>query len=358
MPKSFFQKFIVCFLAGLLSAMAIVRIGWRFLYPWIPNRPMLFISLIILIAALVYPIVWNRKKEPQAGGAERIYSFWIGVIRYSVALNLIMVGMQKWFYLQFNTPIAKLDLPFSSFSSEDLVWAFFGHSHGFVLVIGSLQIIGSLFLLYNRTRLFGTVLLIPVMLNILLIDLFYGFYFGERFNAFVLLVALVYLLLLDYEKLVTVFFARKNAYPAMVFKSKWLKNGVRLSACCIPLAMIWINPNPYRHPWFSGKYHVDHFSVNDHPLTAGLCTDSVLTVIYFDQGNECVFEYNSQERRLFGTYRYDQSNNKMTIVWHYPKNMHDTLQTTLSVAKPESDLVLSGKMGNEIVQASLRKVNP
>src|SRR5882757_9754330 len=125
MPRSFLQKFIVCFLAGLTTSHTVVRIGWRFLNGYIPDRPMLAIGLLIIITGLVYPFVWSRKKDPVRN--ERIYSFWIGLIRYSIALDLIMVGLQKWFYLQFNTPIAKLDLPFSSFSPEDLTWAFFGY---------------------------------------------------------------------------------------------------------------------------------------------------------------------------------------------------------------------------------------
>ncbi|HMH24870.1 MAG TPA: hypothetical protein VK563_24010 [Puia sp.] len=354
MPRTLFQKFLVCFLAGLVIAITVVRIGWRFLYHLIPGRPMLAIGVLILLTGMVYPFVWNRKKDPVA--AEKIFSCWIGVMRYGIALELIMVGMQKWFSLQFNTPMAKLDLPFSSFSSEELVWAFFGYSRGFVMVIGSLQVGGSLLLLFNRTRLFGTVILIPVMLNIFLMDLFYHFYPGEWFSALVVLAALIYLLLLDYKKLAALFFGGNGSFSATVFRSQLLKNAVRFSAVLIPLAMIGVNPTPYKLDWFSGKYAVEQVSVNGHPLGVRSCTDSVLSIIYFDQNNECVFECNGVDRRLFGTYLYEKDKNKLTVIWHYPRTMQDTLWATIPPPKPGAGLILTGRMRGESLRAVLRKV--
>lgn len=346
------QKITVCLLAGLITAHTAVRIGGRFLYPWIPARAMLGVGGLIL-AAIVLAFAGNRKNAG-ALHAEKVFSFWIGLLRYSIALDLIMVGLQKWFNLQFTAPIAKLDLPFSSFGSEDLAWAFFGHSHGFVFVIGGLQILGSVFLLYNRTRLLGTVLLIPILFNIVLMDLFYRFNPGESASAFILLSGLTWLLLLDYQKLVVLFLPRKGSYPNLAVNGKLGRNMIRLSALAIPLAMIAIDPRPYLHSWFSGKYIVRHLLVNGRPRVDTYCADSTLTRVYFDQGNECVFEFNSVDRRLFGTYTLNSRQDQISVIWHYPKTIHDTLRATLS-GRGTENLVLSGTMAGNDCQGVLQK---
>jgi len=91
--------------------------------------------------------------------------------------------------LQFFTPLAKLDMPFNSFTPEDLTWAYFGHSRVFVCIIGSFQILGSFLLLFSRTRLLDVFVLLPVMLNIVLLNACYHMEWGESIQAMELTIA-------------------------------------------------------------------------------------------------------------------------------------------------------------------------
>jgi len=61
-------------------------------------------------------------------------------------------------------------------SGLDLMWAFFSYSPTFSNIIACFQIIGGLLLLFNRTKLIAVYILFPILLNILLIDIFYAGY--------------------------------------------------------------------------------------------------------------------------------------------------------------------------------------
>jgi hypothetical protein len=127
------KRLLTCLLAGLVCGFCFFRIGRRFLIDWLPFPVILFIAAAILLTAIVFGVYRSAA----------ILAFWQGAIRYGIAMDLSMIGFQKLFHLQFSTHLGALDLPFSSFSPEDLTWAFFGQSRTFVCIIGVIQILGS-----------------------------------------------------------------------------------------------------------------------------------------------------------------------------------------------------------------------
>jgi hypothetical protein len=137
------KKVITCIIAGLVGSFCFFRIGKRFLVDWLNFRAVFFIAVIILSSAIVYAIYWAVRKNRANSNSSDILAFWQGVIRYSITLDLTLIGFQKLFRLQFSTPLGRLDLPFSSFTPEELTWAYFGHSRVFVCIIGGFQILGS-----------------------------------------------------------------------------------------------------------------------------------------------------------------------------------------------------------------------
>ena len=221
------KKLITCVIAGLVGSSCFFRIGKRFLVDWLPFRVDLIIAVVILLTALIYAVWWTAQMRGPDNRSSAILAFWQGVIRYGIALDLSMIGFQKLFRLQFSTPIGALDLPFSSFSPEDLTWAFFGQSRTFVCIIGGLQILGSFLLVFSRTQLTGIFILLPVVLNIVLLNACYHFEWGESIQALILLTALLYLLLSEYPRLVEFFFRAKTRPPPAPVRSRLLKNGIR-----------------------------------------------------------------------------------------------------------------------------------
>ena len=264
-----------------------------------------------------------------------------------------MIGWQKLFHLQFYTPLGILDQPFSSFSGEALTWAYFGHSYAFTCVVGLLQIAGSYLLLFKRTSLFGCFILFPVLLNIVCIDFFYGLEAGELGHAIILLIGILYLLLQNYNRLAEFFFKAKNNLVAVHFKNRFIANMIRLLVVLIPLLLIFSYSSRDKNPQLTGKYTVTNIFINQKPVIVTSCEDSILTTVYFDKGNDIVFEFNSQQRELIGSYQFNKQDNHLSAAWRYPSNQ-PMFEGTLIMTK-QNQIRLLGKIGQNSLQAVLLK---
>jgi len=353
--KTFQQKFIVCFLAGALGAYAIFEVNRKIFSEWIPviNN----ICLLFFLSSIAFVFVWHYKEKRQQINSSSVLAFCQGVIRYMIAIDLSMFAWRKIFLLQFDAPQALLDKPFSSLTGEQATIAYFAYSYPFALCVAALQLGGSFLLLFKKTRLLGVFILMPVVANIILIDIFYDIEVGVLFMAMALMLGLIYLLLCDYDKLVELFFPAKSNLPSFNFRNSLLKNFIRFSAVLIPMviaALLYDFPN--RHPDLTGKFKVGGLVINRNNIDLSSCKDSVLTLVYFDDNNDMVFEYNGQNHWQVGHFNFDKSSRALKTVWRYPKNQHDTLFASLSKIDPSNKMTLAGTMGKDTLLVDLVKV--
>lgn len=112
---------------------------------------------------------------------------WLEVIELAVtwiaAMGMFIYGVAK--VAQFNGA-ADIDTPVSELSGQSLMWAFYGYSLSFALIIGAIEITGGALLLFKKTRVLGGLLLTTVLTNIILQDIFY------QVNAGALRAAVIY----------------------------------------------------------------------------------------------------------------------------------------------------------------------
>ena len=351
--RSLAQKLLLCLLAGLVAGAGFLRIGNRFLAAFLPLPVVLGFAVFILVSSLVFAFVWQRREQQHKIDPSKTFAFWIGLMRYCIAFDLSMFGFQKFFHLQFITPLGMLDEPFSSFSGEWLTWSYFGHSYAFVCVIGFLQIAGSLLLVFNRTRLLGLMVILPVLLNIVLIDIFYGLAPGVLAHAIFMLAAAIYLLLLDYERLTALYLHVQNEETNAPISNTKLKTILSISILFLPLLLIAVNESPNKNPGLKGKYTVAELSINGKPIKPSACQDSVLTVVYFDLANDCVFEFNGVKKRMYGTYSLDESNDSLEVTWHYPLTSKDKFTGRLENIGNGPGIV--GMIGKDSMSVKLKK---
>lgn len=99
-------------------------------------------------------------------------------------------------------PLGVLDQPFSSFSGENLVWAFFKYSYPFTVCIALLQIITAALLVFSKTRLFGLILAVPALVFITSLDFFYHMLIGVLIHGIILLIGVFYFLSQDFNRLI------------------------------------------------------------------------------------------------------------------------------------------------------------
>ena len=347
-------KLLLCSLAGLVAGATLLRVGRWVIGPWVPYAGLLTGAVLVLVGAISYGIYWQREPVGRPADGPTL-AFWQGLLRYAVAFDLSLFGWQKLFNLQFFVPLGMLDLPFRSFSGEDLTWAYFGHSYPYRFTIGALQIGGALLLLFHRTRLLGVFTLLPVLVNILLIDYFYQMPVGVFWQALVHLTGLLYLLGLDYERLVTFFLRAPNHLPRLAIRRPLVRTLLRLSVVYGPLLLLSGHEFPDTYPQLTGKYAVCNVQLNGQLLTARSCQDSVLTTVYLDIGHDCVFEFNDPKRRLFGNYTYEARRRQLRVVWRRPTPRPDTLTATLTPTPTSGSLRATGHLGEQAVRFTLVK---
>lgn len=80
--------------------------------------------------------------------------------------------------------------------------------------------------------------------------------------------------------------------------------------------LIAIHGKVDKYPNLTGKYEVKQLSVNRQLLHQDPCADSILTVVYFDIKDGCVFQFNKPEKRWKGTFSKDS--NHLKIKWFSP----------------------------------------
>lgn len=352
----FHQKLLLSLTAGIVMGMTLLRIGLRMGREYgFPPTLAAIPAAILILTSLVYPFLWQRKERrlgPSAAAVVVPRIFWQGLLRYGIALDLAMFGFQKLFRLQFVVPMAMQDQPGSRLTGEELTWTYFGHSYAFACAIGLFQIVGSVLLLYRRTKLIGVFTLLPVMVNICLLNIFYGFEAGEVVHAVVLLLGLLYLLFEEYPRLAAFFLARP-APSVLSFRGRGLQNIVRLSVLFLPVVLISSFHFPGKDPVLGGRYAVSRIWINEVDILPGDCSDSVMERVYFDRGGQCTVFYHGGEKMRLGNFVYDPNSSLVRVSWYYPAGSNDTLTARVRVFP--GGIGLDGRMGNWPIRMQLAR---
>ncbi len=107
-----------------------------------------------------------------------------------VAFSMFAYGFGKW--VQFNDGLS-VPKKVSELTGQELMWAFYGYSKPFVLILGFLEILGAVLLFFKRTRVFACLFLTVILINVILQDIFYDVLKGALIAAiyYQILIALI-----------------------------------------------------------------------------------------------------------------------------------------------------------------------
>jgi hypothetical protein len=100
------------------------------------------------------------------------YSGLLDWLRYFCAFMLYMYGISKLLHLQFNMQSELAHRAVGSLNGYQLTWYYFGISRAYACILGLTQVAGATLLLFRKTTLMGALAMLPVMVNILLINMF------------------------------------------------------------------------------------------------------------------------------------------------------------------------------------------
>lgn len=108
-----------------------------------------------------------------------------------VSASMFIYGAFK--YAQFDH-LGYSDRLVGDLTNMQLMWAFYGRTISFPLIIGAFEIIGAGLLFFRRTRLFGCFLLSSILINIIIQDIIYDVLAGALVSAIIYQLIIFYIL--------------------------------------------------------------------------------------------------------------------------------------------------------------------
>lgn len=109
------------------------------------------------------------------------------IVRWLVAAIVILYGFAKVTGAQFLVPDSELDRPMGEATGFWLTWYYLGYSPAYKLVIALAEIGGGVLLTTRRYAVLGALVLAPLLLNVVLTDVFFGVGIGPTIIAGLLL---------------------------------------------------------------------------------------------------------------------------------------------------------------------------
>lgn len=240
---------------------------------------LIFISAVIAIA-------WFYSDRQKKNEMQLVYGLQL-IIRYYLALQLLNYGFNKIFKWQFYLPEPNTLFTSVGETHRDLLyWTSMGSSYTYTFFSGLIEVLAASLLLFRRTKLFGALIAIGIMVNVLMINI--GFDISVKlYSAFLILLCCI-LIAPDAKRLFRFFFtneaiAKNNYVPSFVngkFKTLYrsLKTLVLLlffsDTLFIYFASGNFNDDKAVRPPLHGAYEVSVF-VLDGDTLAPLQTDQL-----------------------------------------------------------------------------------
>lgn len=366
---SWFFKFCECLLTAI-AVLNLLMIPLELLPPsfWMAygqyySYMLMGIVGVAVVGSLVYSWIWQRREKTADVNSGLHHAWMQGIIRYWLAFSIATYGFAKILKTQLQSPTYRLDMPMGDVSGFGLTWYYFGYSYTLAVIIALFQIGGSILLLYRRTTLLGVMILLPVMVNIVLINLFYEIATGAFFNSVIFTLSLVFLLLLDIDKLKAAFWDLVDHLPPVTLGRNWVKHGLRVIPIAAAFAMIEsFLLNDKSDKLLKGTWKVESLIRNGQvvPATAWLTDTLAWNRLYFAQGNSCAFSPNPYRYKpaesFRGEYVFDSTKNTLQIVFYRDKDkIKDTLRATVAQRTPKA-MKLHGIIWKDTLDMQLAKL--
>jgi len=300
--------------------------------------------LLMIILSFLFSIIIlliNRKQK----NYRQLYLFAIVVARYYVALTMLSYGFAKIFNGQFPANgYTRLDEKVGDMSPMGLVWTFMGASRTYTFISGLLEFTGGALLLFRKTKTFGALFAMTVMVNVTLLN----FLYDVPVKIFSLHIVLLCVFILSYDwKILYNFFVRhrteKLDYNKLRVKRKWMQVSLQVIKLLLIIGIFYMNITglwgtlkPTVVP-MEGAYTVKKFILSSDTASAAIHKDSITwSKMYLEYKDWVSIRYNS-DTTLWKNIEIDTVSKTFTL-----KNTDSTQYALLHYKLQNDTLLLSG----------------
>jgi hypothetical protein len=175
----------------LIISLAGVLPGFQMASPLITSdsASMYLLLLILLVLALLLSLIFTRLRKWELE-REKVLPLFNKIFAYYLSLQLLKYGFDKIFKGQFYLPEPNtLYTPFGELSKDILFWSAIGTSYLYSFFIGFMEVTAAVCLMFRKTRVFGLMMAVPLLLHVFLINL--GFDISVKlYSAFLLILGI------------------------------------------------------------------------------------------------------------------------------------------------------------------------
>ncbi|MEI3802857.1 MULTISPECIES: hypothetical protein [unclassified Chitinophaga] len=186
--------------------------------------------------SVITSIIWGIADRKRKNYDKAKYCLMV-VLRYTLAISMLTYGMAKIIKIQFPYPqLFQLDQRLGDTSPMGLAWTYMGYSGGYNLFTGVAEFLAGFFLFFRRTQLFGALLCLGIMANVVAMNFFYDIPV-KIFSAHLLLIAGV-IVLPDLQRLITFFFSDKTVPAASSWHPRYSLKQQRITYLTIKIIVV------------------------------------------------------------------------------------------------------------------------
>ena len=265
--------------------------------------------------------------------------------RFVASFLILFYGFAKLNGSQFTILTSELDKPMGQVSGFWLTWYYFGYSPVYGNFIALVQILGGILLMFRKTTLLGSCILLPLITNIILVDIFYRIDLGALLVALIIEAALIIILRFHKAELLEIFWSKQNSLfppePSAKFKV-YGKYALRALMIVIPaIFTYWVANYNNRLPTpIDGAWEMVETSPHNNESTG-----NAPAAIFFERNRAylCVF------KRRDGSYEWhhfeiDSDKRRLTIWEQWLQKGAQIFDGTYEMSG--NQLRLNGKFAN------------
>jgi len=154
-----------------------------------------------------------REESPLAKSTVS-YPKYLEWLRYLSAFLLFTYGSSKLLGRQFTLPAEIALRPVGSLNGYQLAWFYYSYSHIYAVILGLIQVAGGALLLFRKTALLGAALMLPVITNIVMINLFFSIAWGALCTSAFIFASMLVVVWYHRHALKGVFWLDQSSEPA------------------------------------------------------------------------------------------------------------------------------------------------
>lgn len=202
---------------------------------WTFTAALLFL-IIAIISASIWTIIDKGKSFPS------FYKYMHAFARYYLGFVLLLYGLEKITFNQFGIQPSALAESMGNNDSWHLFRVFMGISKSYKFFSGLIELIPGLLLLFRRTSTLGSLIALPVFINVMMLNIGYDIWL--KLLIFHLILFSIFILLPDLKKMVQIFILKQNtsltSIPSLIENKnlKWLQYALKFSLIGIVIYML------------------------------------------------------------------------------------------------------------------------